>query len=149
MGFDEAPPIYEGPESAEVMLADLNELRAGYRMQPVSLRQDLTCAAKTWAKYLWRQRVCGHIDPVTKAGFPQRVRECGGQIRNGWQVVGCNMTDFKMALTQWKKDPSASYVLFDANAFNVGIGHAGWDSTSYQNWYVLIIESVRFEGDEL
>lgn len=140
--FADAPPIMDD-QPAEVMLADLNEMRASRNLPPVRLRMDLECAAQGWAKVQWRTRQCGHDDPRTRQTFPDRVAQCGGYLNGGYEAIACNMGSFKQSLGSWLRDPRLRYALFDANITEVGLGHAGFDQGAFGHWYVIIIESPQ------
>lgn len=136
--FAEAPPILPDNETAEMMLLEVNDLRAMRNLPPLSLRQDLECASESWAKNQWRSRSCSHTDR-TRSEFPARVQECGGWLNGGYELIACGVKDFRMATGMWLRDLSSAQALLKRDAEFIGIGSAG--SGVGGNWYVIIIES--------
>lgn len=143
MVLDNAPPIFNDAETAEVMLVDLNEVRGRLNLPAVKLRADLTCAAGGWAQKQAEAGSCGHTDPATRSEFPSRVAACGGAIAGGWEMVGCNMPDFTYAVGSWLRERTTRSALYHPGVEFVGLGLA--QGLGGQNWYVLLVEAPRRE----
>lgn len=134
-------------ESIEEMRDIVNQIREKANRPAVEIRDDLTCAAKTWSEYQARLRICTNNGPAGQK-FPERVRRCGGESVGGYEMVACNVPSVDYAITIWINDPENAAFFLAPKPRYIGIGHAGWDGT-YQGWYVLLIESPKEVSNEV
>lgn len=134
--FADALPT--APETAEIMVADLNTLRAARQLPPVKLRADLACASHAWARQQRRAQSCGEAGD--RPAFPERVRQCGGEILGGYELIACGAYDFRMATGMWLRDLSTASALLDRDVEFVGVGAAGAEGSALGTWYVLLLE---------
>lgn len=126
-------------ESIEEMRDIVNEIREKANKPAVEIRDDLTCAAKTWSEYQARLRICTNNGPAGQQ-FPERVRRCGGESVGGYEMVACNVKDFRTAVGMWLRDPNSSFALTDPYLKTIGVGHGNWDRSPYFHWYTIILE---------
>ena len=130
-------PLYE---TREAMLAAVNAVRAQYRLPPVSLRVDLSCAALTWSKRIWRLNICAHVDPQTGQQFWQRVALCDGRIYSQtWEIVACGYPDINQAIQGWLNSPPHRQALLNPYVRTIGVGVAGPALKDSRRFYTILL----------
>lgn len=130
-------PLYE---TREAMLAAVNATRAQYGLQPVALRVDLSCAALTWSKRIWRLNICGHVDPQTGQQFWQRVTLCGGRLYSqSFEIVACGYPNIASAITGWLNSPPHRQALLNPYIRTIGVGAAGPALKDSRRFYTIVL----------
>jgi uncharacterized protein YkwD len=101
------------------VLEAINTQRRLRGLDPVSLREDLVCAAARHSRDVGERRECTH-DGADGSGPGERVQDCGGA---GWsgEIVACGQTTPGEAVDGWLDSPGHKGIMLDPGQRRVGV----------------------------
>ncbi len=101
------------------LLATINGERTSRGLSPVTLRDDLLCAAADHSADIGSREVCSH-DSAGGGGPGDRVDACDG---GGWSgdIVACGQTTPRDAVDGWLNSPGHRSIMLDGDQKTVGV----------------------------
>jgi uncharacterized protein YkwD len=125
-GLDGNPGPGGGDRDTVSLTADESELvtlinaeRAQRGLEPVTVREDLTCSVQRHSIDIGDAELCGHTG-TDGSGPTERVAACGGGSWSG-EIVACGQTSPRAAVEAWLSSPGHSATMLDPGQREIGV----------------------------